>query len=596
MRPRSRWILVVVLLFAGRADAALPEAVGKISPWLKNRLDDHGQAEFLVLMDSSSRPPVHASLDRAGLYAALSRSARADQASILADLKGRGISARSFYLINAVLVKGNADLARSLAQRPDVARVVGNPRIRGVTAEPPPAAVVSPEALNWNISMVGAANVWATYGTQGEGVVVASADTGVDWGHWEMIDQYRGYDPSTGAIDHAYGWHDAFGDFDYPDDDVWHGTHTLGTMVAMNGLGMAPKAKFIACRNMDGGYGTPASYIECMEWTLAPYPLGGDPFVDGRPDLAPHIVNNSWSCPAEEGCDAHTLDEPLARLQQAGIFMVASAMNTGPSCSTVSSPPAISADVLTVGAINDHREVTSFSSHGPVSIDGSGRRKPDLVAPGWLIYSTMPSQTHGSKSGTSMAAPHVSGAAALLWSYRPALRGLVGLTRCILERSASTLVTDPFTQTCGGIPSSTFPNNNMGHGLLDVFAAFGLPGSDTDPAPDVCDCAPGDPSAWGTPAEVAGVSVEPNGAIAWDAQIQDAGPGVRYDVIRGDFGALRSAGGIGGAGCLALDLLSESVQDAELPLPGTGVYYLVRARNGCGNTGWGEARQNTACD
>src|SRR6476646_7675084 len=82
-------------------------------------------------------------------------------------------------------------------------------------------------------------------------------------------------------------------------DDFFHGSHTTGTAIgddgAGNQIGMAPGAKWIGCRNMDVGNGTPARYIECMEFFLAPYPIGGG---QGDPTKAPDITINSWGCPA----------------------------------------------------------------------------------------------------------------------------------------------------------------------------------------------------------------------------------------------------------------------------------------------------------
>jgi len=575
------------------APLAAEPGPSKIDPWLQGRFEQVGPTEFLVLLDDSTRPPVDASLKPHDLYAALTQSARASQAKVLADLKVRGVAARPFYIVNGILVAGDAALAGALAARPEVSRIVGSPRVLGVRGRPDGGAAPALDPVEWNIGMVGADDVWSTYGTQGEGIVVASADTGVDWSHPELTGRYRGYAPIPGDVDHAYAWHDAFGVYGVPFDDYDHGTATTGTMVAINGIGMSPAATWIACRNMENGFGTPASYIDCMEWTLAPYPPGGDPMTDGRPDMAPHIVNNSWVCPPSEGCDAHTLDEALARVRQAGILMIAAAGNDGPSCSTVAEPPALSADVFSVGAVDNVRNITGFSSRGPVNIDGSGRLKPELVAPGRLVNSTARGGGHRILSGTSLAAPHVSGAAALLWSNRPGLRGLVGLTHCILARSASPTAGDPSAQTCGGIPSGTLPNHVLGHGLLDIYAAFGLASTDADPAPDVCDCAPADPSAYGAPGEVTEVRVGGAGSIAWNSQDRDTGPGILYDVLRGDLATLSQ--GVDAAGCLAHDLTTTSTNDPGDPAPGTGLYYLVRARNVCGTSTWGAGGQNTAC-
>src|SRR5262249_10154064 len=165
-----------------------------------------------------------------------------------------------------------------------------------------------------------------------------------------------------------------------PIDDHNHGTHTTGTMVGDDGggnqIGVAPGATWIACRNMNQGVGQPSTYIACNQFFLAPYPHGGDPERDGDPSLSPDIVNNSWSCPTSEGCDAFVLESSFAALRAAGILAVAAAQNSGPNCSTVYYPPGIYGEVLVAGASDINDVLAGFSSRGPVTTDGSGRLRP----------------------------------------------------------------------------------------------------------------------------------------------------------------------------------------------------------------------------
>ena len=123
---------------------------------------------------------------------------------------------------------------------------------------------------------------------------------------------------------------------------------SVGDDGAGNQIGMAPQAKFIGCRNMNVGVGSPATYTECFEWFLAPYPIGGTP-ADGDPSKAPDITTNSWTCPASEGCSPTTLQAGVEAQRAAGIMMVVAAGNSGPSCSTVSDPPALYDASYTVG-------------------------------------------------------------------------------------------------------------------------------------------------------------------------------------------------------------------------------------------------------
>jgi len=148
--------------------------------------------------------------------------------------------------------------------------------------------------------------------------------------------------------------------------------------------------------------------------------------------------------------------------------MVASAGNDGSSCGTVKDPPAIYDAVFSVGATNSLDNIAYFSSRGPVIVDGSGRRKPDISAPGYGVRSCVPGDGYDDMNGTSMAGPHVAGAAALLWSAAPQLRGDVNATEWILARSARPRTT---SQTCGGDGPTAVPNHVYGWGIADALAA-----------------------------------------------------------------------------------------------------------------------------
>jgi subtilisin family serine protease len=320
--------------------------------------------------------------------------------------------------------------------------------------------------------------VWEV-GYSGQGVLVGSADSGVAWDHPALKEAYLGWDGTQ--ADHDYHWYDAWDGRSEPWDDSGHGTHTLGTVVGRDGqnqIGLAPDTRWIACRNMRQGLGNPGSYVTCMEFLLAPFPLDGDPFHDGDPERGADVVNNSWGCPSEEGCQPNTLRVAIENLRAAGQMMVVGAGNEGPACGSVESPPALYDDALTVGAIGQGGEVASFSSRGPVEADGSGRLKPELVAPGVDIRSAVPGG-YAPLPGTSMAGPHVAGAVALLWSADPSLVGDLERTEAILTGTAEKRTVDGGCAPrdaggtecgCGGEPDAV-PNNVYGWGELDVFAA-----------------------------------------------------------------------------------------------------------------------------
>jgi subtilisin family serine protease len=215
----------------------------------------------------------------------------------------------------------------------------------------------------------------------------------------------------------------------------------VGGEQGSNRIGVAPGAQWIGCRNMRRGFGNPGSYAECMEYFLAPYPHGGDPFTDGDVRMSPHIINNSWGCPDFEGCFSDTLAPAAKALRAAGIMMVVSAGNDGPGCGTAAEPPASYDAVFSVGATDDEARIASFSSRGPVGT----LVKPDISAPGAGVRSSIPGGEYGWAGGTSMAAPHVAGVAALLWSADPSLIGDIDATERLLCQTA---VPQPVDNAC----------------------------------------------------------------------------------------------------------------------------------------------------
>ncbi|HSR33403.1 MAG TPA: S8 family serine peptidase, partial [Anaerolineae bacterium] len=411
---------------------------------------------------------------------ALRAVAQESQSGLRAALDAQGAEYQAFYIVNAVQVRADSSLVRSLAARPEVGHILPNPRIKGVPDIPFQAFNSRvPQSVEANLTRVGADDVWAL-GYTGQGIVVGGQDTGYEWDHPALIDQYRGWDGATAS--HDYNWHDAIhsggsicgADSPEPCDDHNHGTHTMGIIVgddsAGNQVGMAPGAQWIGCRNMDGGVGTPATYIECFEFFLAPYPLGGDPLQDGEPSLAPHVVNNSWACIPSEGCSPEVLEATVEALRQAGIVVAVATGNYGyGGCGSVQYPPAIYPQSFSVGNF-DHRTglIYPSSSRGPASYGGASYLKPDITAPGVRIRSSIRGGGYASYTGTSMAAPHVAGAVALLLSAAPVHSGQVDAIEHLLANAAEPRTT---TEGCGGDGPSDVPNNTWGWGILDAFAA-----------------------------------------------------------------------------------------------------------------------------
>jgi len=343
-----------------------------------------------------------------------------------------------------------------------------------VPLEEPEAFVPeAPEAVEWNVNWANVPPVWGQ-GYMGQGMVVANADTGVQWNHPALLPQYRGN--VNGVVDHNYHWWDAIhstgsrcgANSRVPCDDNGHGTHTTGTAVGDDGgnnqIGVAPRAKWIGCRNMNAGLGTPATYSECMQFFIAPTDLNG---ANPRPDMRPHVIGNSWGCPPSEGCSPTSLQQAVTNVVNAGIFMSVSAGNSGAGCRTVSDPPAIYGNVMSVGATGlRSNNIASYSSRGPVSIDGSNRPKPEISAPGSSVRSSYPTNGYATLSGTSMASPHITGIVALVWQAKPQLARDIAGTSALLGKTAR--YRDD--QTCGGTPGSF--SNVYGFGEVDANAAI----------------------------------------------------------------------------------------------------------------------------
>jgi subtilisin family serine protease len=404
---------------------------------------------------------------RAAVYTALTAHALTTQADLRAYLNSRGVAYTPYYLVNGLEVKGGPlSLRNELAHRPDVARILDSPHLR---PQPPSHGRLqlaeerpAPTGLSWGVAYIKADQVWARWNITGKGVTIGAMGSGVDWTYPALRAQYLGSEGN-----HNYTWFDPWEGTTAPVDTNGIGTHTLGTALGANGIGVAPGARWIACRSLARDLGNIAYYLDCLQFLFAPFPQDGNPWTDGDPARGAHIVNAAWLCPPWEGCDATTLSGAIEQLQHAGQMVVTGAGNDGPACSSIGSPGLAQA-ALTVGAIDDRGTIAGFSSRGPITLDNSGRAKPDVVAPGVGIISSLPDARYAEFHGTSMASSHVAGVVALLWSANPLLIGDIERTKEILTetaRHAPALASDP----CG--PSSNGRNDLYGFGVVDALAA-----------------------------------------------------------------------------------------------------------------------------
>jgi subtilisin family serine protease len=481
-------ILISLLAPASTPAAYAPSWQLKVDPWVLQTAGA-GETEFLVLLaeqaDLSGAAALSSKAEKgAYVFQRLTETADRTQPPLIAALKEMGVAYRPYWVANMIWVRGDEATIQALAQRSEVAHLYANPEVRlafPIDEPAQPDEAEAPDTVEWNVRQINADDVWSL-GYTGQGAVIAGQDTGYDWDHPALINQYRGW--NGGVADHNYNWHDAIhsgagapcpSDSQVPCDgySTAHGTHTMGTMVGDDGathqIGVAPGARWIGCRNMNNsGAGTPTTYAECYQWFIAPTDLNGE---NPRPDLAPDVINNSWGCPPDEGCtDPDVLRQVVENVRAAGILTAHSAGNYGSLCSTVEDPATIYAASFSVGATDSSDNIASFSSRGPVTIDGSNRLKPDVSAPGVNVYSSLRDGGYGYKSGTSMAAPHVAGLVGLLISIDSSLSGRVDLLEDIIEDTA---LRRTITQVCGGVPGTSIPNNTFGWGRVDALRAAG---------------------------------------------------------------------------------------------------------------------------
>jgi serine protease AprX len=470
----------------------LPAATAKVAPQvMEDTAGDQSASVVILLAEQADLSAAYAMTDQDArgwyVYNTLTKHAARTQAGLQSFLKAQGINFKSFWAANMLVATVSRPVIEVLAARADVARIDSNRPMRWI--EDPSISNLQvtsskpniPEVAELGVMNVNAPAVWAL-GFTGQGIVIGDLDTGMRWTHNALKPRYRGWNGVT--ADHNYNWHDSIhsgggscgANTVAPCDDQGHGTHTAGTTVGDDGtgnqIGVAPGAKWIGCRNMDQGNGTPATYTECFQFTIAPTDLTGS---NPNPSLRPHVLNNSWTCPASEGCTTRAeLETIVQNTEAAGIFVEASAGNSGPGCSTVSDPPAIYSNSFSTGAINAaDNSLASFSSRGPSTYYTPNLLKPNISAPGVTVRSSLRTSdtSFGTMSGTSMAGPHVVGVVALLWSARPTLSRNIAATKTILQNTANPSVTLAPTQTCGGTPSTQIPNNSFGYGRVDALAA-----------------------------------------------------------------------------------------------------------------------------
>jgi subtilisin family serine protease len=471
LRRRGRLIGLLSVLLAAIGLTATPvtarpsPGINKIEAQLAGTLEATGSADFFVeFAEQADLSAAYAIKDwnqrGAAVVAALQKTANESQADIRKQLDAAGVANNPYWVANTILVKGGSKtLADNLATRGNVTRL-HTPRTYQL---PPPTKGTVEKMINaveWGIDRIRADDVWTDFGVRGEGIVVANIDTGVDFDHPALVNQYRG-NTGGGTFDHNYNWYDPSQVCGNPSlapcDNNDHGTHTMGTMVGSDGganqIGVAPGARWIAAKGCESGSCSENALLSSGQWVLAPTDLNG---ANPRPDLRPHIVNNSWGGDGDDTWYQVTVNAWRA----AGMFPAFSNGNFGPNCNTSGSPGGY-AESYSSGAFDINNEIASFSSRGSSSLGGI---KPNLAAPGVDVRSSINGGGYDSFSGTSMASPHTAGTVALMWSAAASLVGDLAQTATLLNDTA---IDTPSSQ-CGGTNDD---NNVWGEGRLNAYDA-----------------------------------------------------------------------------------------------------------------------------
>lgn len=412
---------------------------------LKDKVDMNELSQSALTLDAKT--------DRAEYVVnSLQNKSETSQVDLLQTLDGMEAAGtvsnvKSFWVFNGVSASVTEEALDELATRDDVERITLDAEIQAPEFTPEES---EPNLPAYGVESINAPKVWGEYDYRGEGTVVGIMDSGVQGDHEALKDSYRGRDGDGDS-----SWLDVSGEnYDVPSDGLGHGTHVAGSAVGGgegDPIGVAPDAEWIAAKIFDDGGRAPTSGIhEAFEWFLAP---GGDP------EKAPDVVNNSWG-------NANTYEtefyEGVIAWVAAGIFPLFSGGNDGPGGGTIGSPGSFP-EAYSIGATDQHDQIAPFSSRGPVyweDDDGVEQEhiKPEISAPGVEIYSALPDGGYGLNSGTSMASPHAAGAIALIKGNDPTITDTEVMD--LLENTARV-----------GEHMGSTPNNDYGHGVIDVYQA-----------------------------------------------------------------------------------------------------------------------------
>ena len=342
-----------------------------------------------------------------------------------AKSKNKAQDIKSIKIVNAIAAKVTPDIIASLAQMPEVSEIeldeiiyIPDKPELSKQMESLPSKQGATSANAWGVDKIGAPVVWQQ-GINGKGIIVAVIDSGIDVQHPDLDDLDD--NPNTNDTK-VVGWVDYVNGNTTPYDDNGHGTHVAGTIsgTGTSGVntGVAPGSSLIVAKvfNNDGS-GSTSNVTMGFEWAINNHA---------------RIINFSGG--EKQHDPAWTI--AINRVLAARVIPIIASGNSGPGANTIGSP-ADEINVITVGATNSSDTIASFSSCGPVTLNGQTYIKPDVSAPGVSITSTVPAwygHSYENLNGTSMATPHVAGTVALMLEKNPTLQ--LSEVKTILEHTA----------------------------------------------------------------------------------------------------------------------------------------------------------------
>ena len=343
------------------------------------------------------------------------------------------------------MVQGDLSLFRTLSQNPDISYIGPDRKFQLLDSKDP----VQPTPQwgskeTYGIRQIKATSVWNYFGLKGSGVRVGILDTG-----WSNHEELRG------KVIHSRDFVSEY-QLNEPNDDHGHGSHCMGIIAGGNAsgkaIGVAPGAKFLVAKIFsDLGYTHESIILRAMQWIA-------DPDNDPTTDDFPRVINNSWGHPRGSDKEEKPLWDALSTWRKLGIIPIFAAGNEGPEKETISSPASFP-HVLAVGSANRWRFVHKSSSRGPARWGGQRIIKPDMLAPGVAIFSVDHKGGYVKKTGTSMAAPHVTGIVALMLQARPKITADRVID--LLQKSSS-------------IGYEEFGNHKYGYGNVNARMALAL--------------------------------------------------------------------------------------------------------------------------